>query len=186
MEDVLKNKLPLDLHGYDLIGLGCQVIGFTAPGLVNDFIKTLPKTKGQRTFVFRTAGGVAPINYNASKPMIRKLARKGYDVFYERVFSIGSNWIAKFDDDVVFNLHEATRKKASLMCDALIMGETRTLKTGLLQRILMECVMAVTPAFFRLVGKDFTVQDSCSHCGLCVKNCPAGNITDQNGKIKFK
>ncbi|HWQ29393.1 MAG TPA: hypothetical protein VN549_00270 [Negativicutes bacterium] len=76
----------------DLLGIGSQVIGYGVPVLVRDFIKALPDGNGKRTFIFRTAGGVAPINYNASKPIIGKLKRKGYEVFYERVFSISSNW----------------------------------------------------------------------------------------------
>lgn len=186
MEDVLKNKLQLELESYDLVGIGSQVIGFGAPSLAYDFIKLLPHVSGQKAFVFRTAGGVAPINYNASKPMIRRLTRKGYNVFYERIFSLGSNWIAKFDDEVILGLHEATRKKVSLMCDSLAGGERRSLKTGLIQRVIMECVMFFAPRLLHIVGKDLKANESCSHCGLCVKNCPAGNIIEKNGKINFK
>jgi ferredoxin/flavodoxin len=186
MEDVLKKKVPIDLNKYDLIGIGSQVIGFAAPTLVNKFVGKLPKMTGKKTFVFRTAGGVAPVNYNASKPIISKLSRKGYDVFYERIFSIGSNWIKKFDDGVTVKLHEAARKKAGLMCDALVHGEKRILKTGFFQRILMGCVAHITPFFFRIAGKDYAVNESCTHCGLCMKNCPAGNIVEKGGKISFK
>ncbi len=186
MEDILKQKMKIDMTQYDLVGIGSQVIGFAAPSLVYRFIRSLPKTKGTKTFVFRTAGGVAPVNYNASKPMIRMLKRKGYDIFHERIFSISSNWISKFDDDVIVKLHEATRKKSGLMCEALTRGEKRVLKTGFIQRALMECVMLITPLFFRLVGKDYAVADSCTHCGHCIKNCPANNIIEKNGKIKFK
>jgi flavodoxin/ferredoxin len=185
IEDVLKKKVTVDVSQYDLIGIGSQVIGFAAPSLVYRFIRSLPKMKGKKTFVFRTAGGVAPVNYNASKPMIRRLKRKGYDVFYERIFSISSNWITRFDGDVIIKLHEATRKKTGLMCEEIMRGEKRVLRTGLIQKILMECVMAVTPLFFRLVGKDYVVSVSCTHCGLCIKNCPAGNIIEKDGKIKF-
>jgi ferredoxin len=186
MEDVLKKRLPLDLARYDLVGIGSQVIGFTAPTLVSRFVGMLPKAQGKKTFVFRTAGGVAPVNYNASKLLIRKLSRKGYDVFYERIFSIGSNWITKFEDGVTIKLHEAARKKTGLMCDELIAGEKRILKTGFFQRMLMGCVAHITPLFFRIAGKDYAVNETCTHCGLCVKNCPAGNIAEKNGKIKFK
>ena len=69
---------------------------------------------GKKTFIIRTAGGVAPVNYNASKPIIRNLTRKGYEVEYERVFSIGSNWVVKFDDAVVkaaFRGHEKPKSE---------------------------------------------------------------------------
>lgn len=186
IEDVLKKQIAIDPSKYDLIGIGSQVIGFTAPKIVYDFIRVLPISKGKKVFIFRTAGGVAPVNYNASKSMIRKLARKGYDVFYERVFSISSNWIAKFDDDIIIKLHEATCKKAGLMCDALVSGEKRYLKTGFVQKVLMECVMFISPLFFRLAGKDYKVASSCTHCGQCIKSCPACNIIEKKGKIKFK
>jgi ferredoxin len=182
----LKKKMPLELGKYDLVGIGSQVIGFAAPAIVSRFVRSLSKARGKKTFIFRTAGGVAPINYNASKPLMRALTRRGYDVFYERVFSISSNWISKFDDDVIVKLHEATGKKAGLMCDALVRGDRRILKTGFMQRALMECVMHVTPLFFRLVGKDYAVSDACTHCGLCVKNCPSCNIVEKKGGIKFK
>jgi flavodoxin/ferredoxin len=186
MEDVTRGKIDLAIELYDLIGIGAQVIGFGAPALVSRFIRMLPKVNGKRVFVFRTAGGVAPINYNASKPMIRKLRRKGYDVFHERLFSINSNWINRFDDEVARGLYHATQKKVSLMSDAVLHGVPRVLKTGLLQQIMMESVMAVSKLFFRFVGRDFSVSDACTHCGRCVRNCPAENIIEKNGKISYR
>ena len=91
IEDALKNNLKIDVEKYDLVGIGCQVIGFCAPNIVHDFISLLPKVKYKKVFIFRTAGGVAPINYNVSKPIIRKLSTKGYKVLHKRIFSIGSN-----------------------------------------------------------------------------------------------
>ena len=186
IEDILKNNLKIDLERYDLVGIGCQVIGFGIPNIVRDFIPLLPKVKCKKVFIFRTAGGVAPINYNASKPMIRKLSRKGYEVFYERVFSIGSNWIVKFDDKITKQLYEATAKKVAIMCKEVIHDEKRILKTGIGLRVLMEGVMFITPWIFPLVGKDLSVSEACSHCGLCIRNCPARNIYEKNGKIKFR
>ena len=71
--------MDLNLDQYELIGFGSQVIGYGVPNLVKDFVHILPKGRQQKTFIFRTAGGVAPINYNASKSMIRALSRKGYN-----------------------------------------------------------------------------------------------------------
>jgi flavodoxin/ferredoxin len=186
MEDITRGKIALDVDQYDLIGIGAQVIGFGAPLLVSQFIHMLPKGKGKRVFVFRTAGGVAPINYNASNPMIRKLRRKGYDVFHERLFSISSNWINRFDDAVVRGLYTATQKKVALMTNDVLRGIPRVLKTGLLQQLMMETVMAVSRLFFRFVGKDFSVSDACTHCGLCVRSCPVGNIFERNGNISYR
>jgi ferredoxin len=118
--------------------------------------------------------------------MIRHLSRKGYEVFYERVFSIGSNWINKFDDKLVKQLYEATSKKVSIMCREVDSGEKRILKTGWGLKMLMEGMMFSDRFIFPLVGKDLTVNKECIHCGLCIKNCPAENIYEKNGKVKFK
>lgn len=186
IEDVLKQALPLDLSRHEFVGIGAQVIGYGTPHLVLDFIHRLPSGQGQKVFIFRTAGGVAPINYNASKVMIRRLARKGYDVVYERLFSISSNWIVRFEDNVIRQLVAATQRKAALMCQEVVQGRRRYLKTGLGLQLQMETVAFLSRWFFRLVGQDYRVGAACSHCGLCVRNCPTNNIYEQNGQIKFK
>lgn len=186
IEDVSKNSLETGMQKYDLIGIGSPVIGYSTPNLVRNFIRMLPEGINKKVFIFRTAGGVAPINYNASKSVMRMLTRRGYDVFYERVFSISSNWIVKFDDDIILKLHEAAKRKTGLMSREVIGGEKRIYKTGLFRRFLMEFVGKCTPVFFRLVGKDLTVNESCIHCGICIKNCPAENIYEKYNKIKFK
>lgn len=186
IEDVLKKNLKIEIESYDLVGIGCQVIGFGVPNIVHDFIKCLPKAQNKKVFFFRTSGGIAPINYNASKPIIRKLSRKGYEVFYERLFSISSNWINKFDDIIIRKLYEATTKKVAIMCREVISGERRILKTGIGLKVLMEMVMFITSWIFPLIGKYLKANKACSHCGLCIRNCPAGNIYDSNGRIKFK
>jgi ferredoxin len=49
----------------------------------------------------------------------------------------------------------------------------------------MGLMAALAAGVFPFLGKDAVVESSCSHCGLCVKQCPAGNIILKNGKIKF-
>ncbi|AKA70552.1 EFR1 family ferrodoxin [Clostridium scatologenes] len=185
IEDVLKKKLKIEVEKYDLVGIGSQVIGFGVPNIVNDFVKVLPKTKGKKVFIFRTAGGVVPKNYNCSKPMIRKLSRKGYKVFYERIFSIASNWIIKFDDQIVKKLYEATSKKAEIMCREIISGKERRLKIGIGLKAVMEFAIFASSRLIPLTGKDLTISKECVHCGLCIKNCPVENIYEKKGKIKF-
>lgn len=186
IEDVLKKKVKIEVEKYDLVGIGCQVIGFGVPNLVNNFIKSLPKTKDKKVFIFRTAGGVVPTNYNCSKPMIRKLSRKGYKVFYERIFSIGSNWMAKFDDEVVRKLYEATTRKVEIMSREIADSKERILKIGMCLKLFMEFAMFASSKLIPLTGKDLRVSEDCVHCGLCIKNCPAENIYEKDGKIKYK
>jgi ferredoxin/menaquinone-dependent protoporphyrinogen IX oxidase len=186
IEDVLKQNLKIDLHSYDLIGIGSQVLGFTSPNIVMKFVKSLPRGNSEKIFIFRTAAGVAPQNYNASKSIKRVLSKKGYDVFHERVFSINSNWIGRFDDAIVTKLFEADKRKAAIMCQEVIKGEKRILNAGLKLGLIMGLIAKIAPPIFRIASKDFVVSKSCTNCGLCIKNCPSQNIIEKNGKIKFK
>ncbi len=186
IEDVLKNRSAIEPEKYDILGIGSQIIGFGTPNIVREFVKLLPEGNGKKVFIFRTAGGVAPVNYNASKPLIRRLSRKGYKVFHERVFSIGSNWVTEFDINVIKRLYEATNKKIASMCKKVLAGENRILSTGMGLKAAMELAMPLFTWMLRFAGKDMTVSKACSSCGSCIKKCPAQNIYEKNGKIKFK
>ncbi len=186
IENVLKGSCKFDPGKYSLIGIGCQVIGYSVPNIMYKFLRKVPEAKNSRVFIFRTAGGVGPVNYNASNPVRRKLARKGYEVFHERMFSIGSNWINKFDTSVVRQLYLATQKKVAIMCREVINGQTRTLKTGLGFKLGIGLAAPVFSLLFRFMGKDLKVSDACTNCGLCVNNCPAANIYEKKHKIKFR
>lgn len=186
IEDVLKNRTEIKMGSYDLIGIGHPVYGFSAPAIISDFIKAMPKGNGQNVFIFKTAGGVAPINYNASKGVIRKLSKKGYRIFYDRILSIGSNWIVKFDDSVMQQLYQTAQHKVKIMCDEISAGKTRMLKLGFPMSLLIGNVTFFHDMWVWILGKDYSVSSACNLCGKCIRSCPTGNIVERNGKIRFK
>lgn len=185
MEELLKAEAPLELSDCDLIGIGSPVVGYGAPALVYRFLRKLPKARGQKVFIFRTAGGVAPINYGASAAMRRILEHRGYEVFHERLFSIGSNWIVRFSNDAMRRLRDASAEKVALMCRELVAGAGRRMEVSLGMSLLMGPVRFLASIFLRLMAKDLRVGSDCSRCGLCVRSCPAGNISETGGAIRF-
>ncbi len=186
MEDVNKNKIQFDINQYDMIGFGCQVIAFGIPMVVRNFVSKLPKVSdNKKVFIFRTCGGVVPSNYNVSKKLIRILKHKNYDVCYEELFSIGSNWIMKYDDSIMKQLYIATIRKITKMCEAIDNGERHFYKTGIALQIKMGVLAALSSIILPLLGKDAIVDKTCTKCGFCAKRCPAENITIKKGKVKF-
>jgi ferredoxin len=167
MEDIIKAGLHLDPDQYDYLGIGCPVIGFGVPRLVMEFIGDLPNSDGKKTFLFRTTGGVAPMNYNASRPIIRSMVKKGYEVKYERIF------------------FEATKSTAEAMSMEILCGEQRVLKTGTGLQLLMGMARILSSGVLPFMGKNLIADPSCTHCGLCIKNCPSGNIHEKAGRIRF-
>jgi ferredoxin len=185
MEKALKSGKPIDATRFDLIGIACPVIGYGIPRIVARFLRGLPKAGSVPAFIVRTAGGVAPGNYNASRGLRAKLGRLGYPVFYERIFSIGSNWIVRFSNAAMRALLEATKRKVALACRELLEGRERELSTSLPQRILMGAARGAAPLSLRFMAKDLRVGSACSGCGHCVTSCPMGNIRQTPDGIRF-
>ncbi len=186
MEDVNKKTIQVDINQYDMIGLGCQVIAFGIPMVVRNFVREVPKlSDNMKVFIFRTCGGVVPSNYNVSKKLIRMLKHRNFDVCYEELFSIGSNWIIKYDDLIMKQLYIATIRKITQMCEAIDNGERHFYKTGIALQFKMGVLSALSSIVLPLLGKDAVVDKTCTKCGVCAKRCPAENITIKNGKVKF-
>jgi ferredoxin len=185
MEDATLRGRPIDPSGYELFGLASPVLEFGTPRIVMDFVSLLPTVRAQRTFILRTAGGVGPMNYQASKSLMRKLRRKGYSVFYERILSLGSNWIVKFGDQAVRRLHEAALRKTALMAADLHEGRERFLRSGFWRGALVSLVSFLGTRTIWLIGKDLRVSSACTLCGLCARGCPRGNIRERGGRIRF-
>lgn len=180
-----KAELP-DLDHFDLIGFGAQVIGYTTPRRMNRFIQLLPDSqKGTRVFIFRTCGGVTKTNYTASHSMIRMLRKRNYDVFYERLFSIGSNWVFKFDNTIMQQLYEATKRKIKVMCQEIVDGKLRFYETSAGFRIKKRIISGQSKIFFSMLGKNMKVSGDCLRCGKCVRSCPSDNIRLDGDQVKF-
>ena len=60
IENVLKGSCKFDPGKYSLIGIGCQVIGYSVPNIMYKFLRKVPEAKNSRVFIFRTAGGGVP------------------------------------------------------------------------------------------------------------------------------
>ena len=185
IEDILKNGLDTGVSGFDIIGIGNPVIGFGTPDIVFQFIRMMPCGGGKNVFLLKTAGGVGAGNYPSSRPVIRKLKRKGYDVCYDRLLSLGSNWVVKFDERITKRLYEADQKKVKTACAEIIAGKRRTQNAGKIVTILMEAIMFIDHFIMRFIGLDLHATKECNQCGLCVQNCPVENITDKKGNLHF-
>jgi ferredoxin len=169
----------------DMVGIGCPVIGFGTPRIVKRFLKGLPRGKGAPAFIFRTAGGAAPINFRASVPMARALHRRGYSVFHERIFAIASNWQRPHDPPVVYRLLQATRAKVERFCDELVMELPRKLELPLGTRLSLDLLRGFSALGLRWISLDLSVSSACSHCGLCERGCPMRNIETRKGRVRI-
>ena len=185
MEHVLQGKAQFDPEVYDLIGIGHPIHGFGVPRIVYDFVDTVPQVKDKRTFVFKSAADFIAVNNGASKSVIRRLKRKGYTTFYDRIICMPSNWAMKYDDAFSKQLCYVAVAKAEHMAGEVLAGQTRTLSINPFYRWIVRLVSRGEDLGARMFGRMLRVTDACTDCGRCIDNCPTANIRRQDDKIAF-
>lgn len=185
IEHVLQSKAQFDPDAYDLIGIGHPIHGLDAPRIVYDFIDTLPPAQDKRTFIFKTAADFISVNNGASKTAIKRLRRKGYDVFYDRIVCMPSNWAMKYADAFSKQLCFTAIAKTEHMAGEVLAGRERKLRINPLLRWIAKLTSRGEDLGARLFGEMLTVSDACIDCGQCIDNCPTGNIRRKDGKITF-
>jgi ferredoxin/flavodoxin len=185
IEHVLQGKALFDPNAYDLIGIGHPIHGLDVPRIVYDLVDALPQVSNKRAFIFKTAADFISVNNGASKSVIRRLQRKGYDVFYDRIICMPSNWAVKYDDTFSKQLCYVAIAKADHMAGEVLAGQIRKLRISALLRWMAKLVSRGEDLGARLFGKWLGVTDACTDCGLCIDNCPTSNIRRENGKIRF-
>ena len=185
IEHVMQGKVRFDPDAYDLVGIGHPIHGLDVPRIVYDFVDALPPVKGKRTFIFKTAADFISMNNGASKTAIKRLRRKGYDVFYDRIVCMPSNWAIGYDDAFSKQLCYVAIAKAEHMAGEILAGRERKLKINALLRWIAKLTSRGEDLGARCFGRMLTVSDACIDCGRCVDNCPTANIHRENGKITF-
>lgn len=186
IEELINQNKEIDIEKYDMIGIGYPIYGFGEPRIIGKFVHTIPKVRNKPVFIFKTAADFISINHNSSRYR-RKLHKKGYNVFYDRIICMGSNFFVKYNDELVKQLYLCAIQKAENICTEVLSCKKRIYKTRLTLRLFTSTVhWCEDNCFARIFGRSLKVSDECSQCGKCISNCPARNIYNKNNKIRFK
>jgi flavodoxin/Pyruvate/2-oxoacid:ferredoxin oxidoreductase delta subunit len=176
-----------DIESYDLIGLGCPVMGFRPTFSMTDFIDKLPAQIGKAAFIYVTCAGIC-----ASSLWIlsRLLGEKGYGVIAAEQFRGEVSWpVARVPGIIPDRGRPDARDLQTIMqfsagiYDAL----KRRREKG------PAAPFAVPFAFFNpfsylgrvnkaaylrsIMGKKHIDQSRCNRCGLCEKYCGSRAIS---------
>ena len=175
----------IDLSAYDLLGMAYPVHAFNAPEIAVDFAKRLPESGSIGTFVIHTAGEESKVNFAASDLLIKILGKKGYNVFYNRLVEMPSNFIIKHDAARVGRLFSRANEGIPRIAQDIVALEPHSMQRGLVVRVLAALGRAEWPGA-RILGKFFYARSSCTRCGTCEDNCPNRNIAMGGKAVAFK
>jgi len=184
IDDLFKTNKTAEVEKYDIIGFGYPVHAFNAPRIFFEFIEQLQDEKQKKTFIFKSAGD--PFMEGRSTALVRKaLQKKGYDVFYERLFVMPANVVIRYRDQLIKQLLNTAVQRTKTMVKEILSETKKLQKNTFFSTFATTAFSGMESYGARFFGKNLHVSDSCNLCGDCFSNCPTNNITKQEGHIRF-
>lgn len=169
----------------DLLVVLYPVHACNAPAPVYEWISGLSKVNEIPAAVISVSGGgeITP-NTACRVGCIRRLEKMGYIVGYENMIVMPSNWIVPTVDGLAIRLLQILPSRVERMVEALLAGTVHRTKPKVWDRI-FSTIGELEKLGAKQFGKRIEVNESCSRCGWCIKNCPRGNIQWRDDRPSF-
>jgi flavodoxin/Pyruvate/2-oxoacid:ferredoxin oxidoreductase delta subunit len=186
----IKDAQPPGPDGYDLLGIGTPAYYFRPPFNVMDYVNSLPNLEGLPAFVFVLHGTYLGDTGNVTRQVLaRKGAREvGYFHCRGADFFLGylkEGYLFSPDHPTAEELTQAEefgRQVAASMAGQEYTRPQDDPPLAIIYRL--ERFLVNRWLIRQMYSRLFRVKrEQCTACGLCVKGCPTGNITeDQEGR----
>jgi len=187
--DIIEIKHPFpvitDINQYRFIGFGYPIHAFNIPKIYRQFIATVPVAKAVPAFIFKTSGEPFSLNNASSYLLVKTLRKKGYQIRSDTHFLMPYNILFRYPDRAVKDMIFYAEILSAITVQKLIENKQDTLRYKFQHR-LISALFRIQYWGAKLNGRLLGVnKNKCTQCGLCIKNCPTGNIVIRQGKIKF-
>ena len=177
-EDVL-NKI----HNYDFIMIGTPIYAEMGPKLIQDFVNNIPKAKEKiKCILYSTQGGNTACE---TENMHKILCDKGYDVVIKINIKMINNYyfsLGKKPDKAEI---ENILRNAEKVVDKFSKGERYLENISKTRLFFGKIASKGFNKFLPKLSNNLKSTEHCIKCGMCVRNCPKGNIVFENGGVVF-
>jgi len=182
MEELTLGRAEFQPDSFDLVGIGFPVHAFDAPVIVSRFLVLLPECK-QDYFLFKTGGSKFLLG-GSTHALRLNLANKGWKLKHESFYEMPSNVFTRENSSQVESRVREAERQVQITVDEILGGIKKVLPST--------SVMRVANLFNRLESEGckhgsakWFADEKCTRCGLCVRQCPTGNISLENGQLSF-
>lgn len=183
----IEKKYPKKINEYDFIIFGTPVHAEMAPKIFSDFINSLPNSERKvNCLLYCTLGSKKA----GALDIIRKiLESKGYSILVQDYIQMPNSYFFGFgkkpSEVRIEELRENAESQVERLVEKFIQGK-RSIKY----------VFSIHLGISKIIGGEFlkrlpkisnylTSTADCSKCGICLRNCPKGNITFEEGHAIF-
>ena len=169
----------------DLLVLLFPVYAFNAPKPIAEWLKKIQPGEGHPVVVISVSGGgeISP-NTACRMATIRHLEKKGYDVVFEKMMVMPSNFLIGYDESLSAMILHATPVIVDKVVGELTEGKRLRTEPYGIDRFASK-LGRLERLGGRIFGQGLKVTDKCVDCGWCEKMCPRDNIKIIDGKHTF-
>lgn len=175
----MEENCSISVNGNDIIGLCFPIASFSTYPIVFDFLDRLPVVDHIPVFGFCTMAGASLLGIIDEVRVI--LLRKGYSPIGFNEFVMPPNIFIKLPEIMRKSRIERGLQKADHFAKMLTEGTTKWNR----KLIGSKLIFLLASGLFKLAElqvhqKLFKIRvdhDKCNRCGICVKKCPAHNIS---------
>jgi flavodoxin/Pyruvate/2-oxoacid:ferredoxin oxidoreductase delta subunit len=166
-------------HLEDEIMLMHPVYAFGEPGNILEFAEKLPFSN-RNVYIVKTAGDFIKINDQASDRLIAILEKKGYNVVYDRLIVMGSNFLLPYPEAFVKLLYEIAHQKVEHIIKEIHENMVRRSYSNTLLNKMTSCVQKAENKYGRKqFSRSLNISSKCIKCMKCYQNCPVDNIDNE-------
>ncbi|EJO5348949.1 EFR1 family ferrodoxin [Clostridium botulinum] len=181
-EDIL-NKI----HKYDFIIIGTPIYAQMGPKLIQDFINNIPKVKERiKCIIYSTQASSTACE---TERIHKILYNKGYEVVVKVNIKMTNNYYFSFgkkqDKSEIKSILRNAEEKVDLVIDKFLNGERCLENISKTKLFLGRAASKGFNKFIPKVSNHLKSTHNCTKCGMCVRNCPKGNIVFENGGVVF-
>ena len=178
-----------DPNDYDVVGFGYPIHAFNAPKFFLKFVSTLPEMDednfGKKAFVFKTSGEPLAVNNASSRDLFSAIRHKGMLPGIDMHMLMPHNVMFECPVGLAKQMYLHTGQMAELLAYYIANDDFRNIRFNPLH-YLVSTVLKIQWLGAKINGPLHKVNtDLCQHCNLCVSDCPAQNVTLENGFPKF-
>ena len=169
----------------DLLIVLSPVYAFRLASIIEKWMRNLPEVKGTYAAIISVSGGGEISPNTACRTSCKYfLKRKNYNLVYEKMLVMPSNFLLQAKQQLNFDLINILPQKVNKIIADIMSGKKNILHPKLQDRIL--AFFGKTEHFgASMFGVSIHASKACNQCGLCVRNCPKKNIRMKNGRPKF-
>lgn len=182
--NMAENNL-FDAGEASLLIIFSPVYAFRLSSIAETWVKNLPKTNNASVAIISVSGGgeISP-NTACGLPCKKLLKRKGYNLIYEKMLVMPSNFAVQAERKLNLRLLTVLPDKVNQIVQEILSGKQRIVYPKLIDRFFVTMGKAehIGARFF---GKSIKASWKCNKCGKCISNCPKKNIRMINGLPKF-